>query len=160
MVVLGPAGRPLTVTRWLSSTPRRTFVLYPVLVALSELAARGGLAVQWAGVAILAWGYLQYRLSGQYRTRHRGGGPGLDKPPTQLVTTGIYRLTRNPMYSGHLIFMLGLAITFASWIALALLVFHLWWFHQRVLDDENHMRRQFGADFENYARRVRRWGVV
>jgi protein-S-isoprenylcysteine O-methyltransferase Ste14 len=160
MAVLGAAGRPLTVKRWLSSTPRRTFVLYPVLVAVVEVLSRGGLDVHWIGAPLLAWGYLQYRLSGLYRTRHGGGGPGVDNPPVRLVTTGIYRFTRNPMYSGHLIFMLGLAITFGSWAALALLVFHLWWFQQRVLEDERHMSERFGAQYEAYARQVRRWGVI
>lgn len=157
---LGGADRPLTVKRWLSSTPRRTFVLYPVIVAIFEFAMRGELHVNWFGVPLLAWGYLQYRLSGDYRTRHGGGGPGLDKPPTRLVDTGIYRFTRNPMYSGHLIFMAGLSITFASSLALALLAFHCWWFHQRVLGDEVHMRTLFGADYDAYARRVRRWGII
>jgi protein-S-isoprenylcysteine O-methyltransferase Ste14 len=109
---------------------------------------------------LLAWGYLQYRLSGEYRTRLGGGGPGIHKPPVRLVTTGIYRFTRNPMYTGHVIFMLGLAITFGSLFAAALLAFHLWWFHRRVLEDEKHMQRLFGPDYMAYAQRVRRWGVV
>jgi hypothetical protein len=50
------------------------------------------------------------------RVSHRlgGGGPGIHNLPVRLVTTGIYRFTRNPMYSGQLIFMLGLTIIFAS----------------------------------------------
>ena len=84
----------------------------------------------------------------------------MDKPPTQLVATGIYRFTRNPMYSGHLIFMLGLMITFASWFALAILIFHLWWFHKRVTGDELHMAALFGDEYVEYTQRVRRWGVI
>jgi protein-S-isoprenylcysteine O-methyltransferase Ste14 len=154
------ADRPRTLKHWFSSTPRRTFLLYPIVVALFELAWRSELVLQWAGIPFLALGYLQYRWSGLYRTRHGGGGPGLDKPPVRLVTTGIYRFTRNPMYSGHLTFMLGLSITFASWLALALLAFHLWWFQSRVREDEKHMRRLFGADYADYAQQVRRWGVI
>jgi hypothetical protein len=114
----------------------------------------------WAGVPLLAWGYLQYRLSGDYCTRLGGGGPGIHNPPIRLVTTGIYRFTRNPMYSGHLIFILGLTITFASLVAATLLAFHLLWFHRRVLEDEKHMERLFGPDYMACAQRVRRWGVV
>lgn len=159
MAALGSSDRPMTIKRWLSSTPRRSFVLYPVLIVLIELALRGGtLAFNPLGLILLAWGYGQYRLSGVYRTRHGGGGPGIDKPPQRLVDTGIYAWTRNPMYLGHLIFMAGLAVTFHSWAAVALLVFHLWWFNQRVLEDEKHMRELFGADFEAYAARVKRWG--
>lgn len=161
MVKLGAAPkRSLTLKRWLSSTPRRTFVFYPLVIAFAELLSRGGLVTHRVGIPVLALGYLQYRWSGVYRTQHGGGGPGVDKPPIRLVATGIYRYTRNPMYSGHLIFMLGLTITFASIIAAALLAFHVWWFHRRVLEDETHMRRIFGADYAEYAHRVRRWGVI
>jgi protein-S-isoprenylcysteine O-methyltransferase Ste14 len=160
MAKLDATDRPNAIRRWLSSTPRRTFILYPIITILIELALHGRLEVNGAALPLLAWGYLQYRLSGRYRTTHGGGGPGLDKPPVRLVMTGIYALTRNPMYSGHLIFMLGLALTFSSLTAAALLAFHLWWFQQRVLEDETHMRDLFGDAYEDYARRVRRWGVI
>jgi protein-S-isoprenylcysteine O-methyltransferase Ste14 len=161
MAVLGAGDRPLTLRRWLASTPRRTFVLYPVIVMLSELILRGGsLVFNPEGLVLLAWGYGQYRLSGIYRTRRGGGGPGLDKPPQRIVDTGVYAYTRNPMYLGHLIFMLGLIVTFSSWLATALLIFHLWWFHRRVLEDEAHMRQLFGRQFDAYAARVKRWGLI
>ncbi len=160
MVKLGDWDLSRTAMGWLSSTPRRTFVLYPLVVASLDFWLKSGVHIQWTGLPLLAWGYLQYRLSGEYRTRLGGGGPGIHKPPVRLVTTGIYRFTRNPMYSGHLIFMLGLAITFASPFAAALLAFHLWWFHRRVLEDEKHMKRLFRPEYMTYAQRVRRWGIV
>lgn len=160
MVGLGSKERPFTIRRWLSSTPRRTFVLYPILIALIEWVLRDGdLVFNPLGLLLLAWGYGQYRLSGNYRTQNGGGGPGIDNPPTNLVETGIYAYTRNPMYLGHLIFMAGLVVTFSSWAALALLAFHMWWFHQRVLEDETHMREFFGHRFDAYAARVKRWGL-
>ncbi|MDF2116444.1 methyltransferase [Roseiarcaceae bacterium H3SJ34-1] len=151
----------MTVRRWLASTPRRTFVLYPVCVVLLELLLRrGALVLDPFGLPLLIWGYVQYRWSGIYRTQHGGGGPGIDIPPTRIVDTGIYAYVRNPMYLGHLIFMTGLAVTFHSLAAVALLIFHLWWFQQRVLEDEQHMTALFGGSFAGYVRRVRRWGVI
>src|SRR5712672_2503793 len=95
--------------RVLGRTPVRTFVLMPLAVAAVELAWRGGaLAVEPWGLALLAWGFGQYRLAGAYRTARGGGGPGIEVPPVRLVTSGIYRFTRNPMYLGHLIFIAGL----------------------------------------------------
>ena len=64
------------------------------------------------------------------------------------------------MYLGHLVFMAGLAVMFRSWPAVALLVFHLWWFNRRVVADEAHMEALFGDDFRAYCARVRRWGVI
>lgn len=146
------------ILRWLKSTSRRTFVLYPLLVVGLELALRGGelVIVPW-GIPLLAWGYLQYRLVGGYRLKLGGGGPGLDTPPDRIVAEGPYRFLRNPMYLGHLIFMAGLAITFRSWAAVVLLLVHIPWFHTRVLKDEAHLEERFGAPYREYKTRVKRW---
>ena len=155
--------RPFTIRRWLKSTSNRTFIVYPLcIIALELILQRSG--VQWTGwgVLFLAWGYAQYRLSGNYRTSHGGGGPGIEPPPERVVDSGIYAYTRNPMYLGHLIFMLGLAITFHSVAAALLLLFHVYWFQQRVLEDERRLTRLFGERYLSYMQMVKRWipGVV
>jgi protein-S-isoprenylcysteine O-methyltransferase Ste14 len=111
------------IRRWCHRTPVQTFVLCPLAVAVVELILRHGrlAAVPW-GCVLLAWGYLQYRLVGSYRLFQAGGGPGIEVLPDRIIASGPYRYSRNPMYLGHLIFMLGLAITFWSWFALILLV--------------------------------------
>lgn len=147
-----------TLRRWLKSTSNRTFIVYPIAIIALELMIHGGTIrfVPWFA-PLLAWGYLQYRLVGEYRIAHGGGGPGMSNPPERIVTTGPYRYTRNPMYLGHLIFMLGLALTFSSWVAAALLVFHLFWFQQRAREDEAQLHTLFGAQYDTYAARVKRW---
>jgi protein-S-isoprenylcysteine O-methyltransferase Ste14 len=147
-----------TSMRWIRSTPKRTFVVYPLcVIALNLLTNDESIRVEPWGGLLLAWGFLQYRLLGHYRTRLGGGGPGPDVAPERLVVTGPYRYTRNPMYLGHLIFMLGLAITFRSWLALALLAFHAVWFHRRVLGDEGRLLALFGDEYARYMRSVKRW---
>jgi protein-S-isoprenylcysteine O-methyltransferase Ste14 len=144
--------------RWVKSTPNRTFIILPVLVVAFEAVRRGGMPpVQPFGAIVLLWGYLQYRLVGRVRRARGGGGPGLERPPERIVTDGAYAYLRNPMYLGHLIFMLGLAITFASWLALALLIFHAFWFHVRVLRDEERLELRFGETYRAYKKRVKRW---
>ena len=151
-----PSGWP--PWRWLQRTPVRTFVVYPVVVAAFELVRRGGALplIPW-GVPLLLWGYLQYRLVGRYRGQSGGGGPGLERPPQQLVTDGPYRYTRNPMYLGHLIFMAGLAITFQSWLAVVILAVNAVWFDRRVRGDETRLRALFGKPYDDYCGRVKRW---
>jgi protein-S-isoprenylcysteine O-methyltransferase Ste14 len=56
-------------------------------------------------------------LVGRYRLPRAGGGWGMQVVPEQIVTTGPYGYTRNPMYLGHLNFMIGLSVTFWSWFA-------------------------------------------
>jgi protein-S-isoprenylcysteine O-methyltransferase Ste14 len=144
--------------RFPASTPVQTFVLVPLFVFACELVRRGGMpAFDIWGVPLLAWGYLQYRLVGQFRTAHGGGGPGIGVPPTRIVSEGPYRFTRNPMYLGHLVFMLGLAVALHSWVALVVLVLRAIWFHRRVVADEARLTARFGAEYTSYMRRVKRW---
>ena len=153
-----PVRRRRGLRRWFKSTSNRTFIVYPVVIVLFELLIHGGElnVVPW-GLLLLPWGYLQFRLSGEYRTRRGGGGPGLDNPPERIVDTGIYAWTRNPMYLGHLIFVTGLAISFWSLPALVLLVYLVFWFQGRVEGDEARLKEMFGADYVDYMRRVKRW---
>lgn len=77
---------------------------------------------------------------------------------TALVTTGIYRLTRNPMYLGMLAVLLGCAITVGAATALAVPVFFVVIIQSRfILAEEAMLRETFGADYEAYCARVRRW---
>ena len=75
-----------------------------------------------------------------------------------LITSGAYRFTRNPMYLGLVIVMLGLALWLGSWpMLLAPLAFFATVNFVHIPFEEAKMRRQFGETFEAYARRVRRW---
>jgi protein-S-isoprenylcysteine O-methyltransferase Ste14 len=148
---------------WFGRTPVQTFILCPLAVVGVELALHGRemAFVPW-GLPLIGWGYLQYRLVGRYRLRLGGGGPGMAAAPQRIVAQGPYRYTRNPMYLGHLVFMLGLALTFWSWFGLALLVLRAAWFQRRVLGDEARLAATFGAEYEAYRAKVKRWvpGVI
>ena len=144
--------------RWLKSTSRRTFVVYPLLIIVLELLIRGGhLVVNPWGLVLFPWGYLQFRLAGRYRTRRGGGGPGMDVPPERLVTSGIYAWTRNPMYLGHFIYIAGLAITFYSLPALLLFFAVMPWYRKRTRRDEERLEELFGQEYLNYKQRVKLW---
>ena len=81
----------------------------------------------------------------------------MDAMPERIIEAGPYRRTRNPMYLGHLIIMLGLVLTFWSWFALILLVARAIWSHRRVLQDEARLETVFGAEYSAYRARVKRW---
>lgn len=76
----------------------------------------------------------------------------------KLVTTGLYALTRNPMYLGLVIASLGAAAWFARPLMYLapVLVFLIANFVFAPYEEAK-MRRQFGAAFDAYAARVRRW---
>ena len=144
--------------RFFSRTPIRTFVVYPVVSLLWKLAAKGKHfeANLWF-MPLMIWGYLQYRLCGRYRIRVGGGGPGLETPPDRLVSTGPYALTRNPMYLGHVIFLIGLTLTLESWLAAMITIGTAIWFHLRVIGDEKKLIPRLGQPYVNYLATVKRW---
>ena len=146
------------ISRWFGRTPVQTFVVCPLAVMAFELVLLGGglTIVPW-GVPLLVWGYLQYLLVGGYRLPLAGGSPGMDVPPERIISQGPYRFTRNPMYLGHLIFLLGVTLTFWSWFALIVLVGRAYWFHRRVLGDEEQLEQIFGTEYAAYRARVKRW---
>jgi len=76
----------------------------------------------------------------------------------KLVVQGPYAITRNPMYLGLTTISLGLAFWIGSlpMFAVPILTFAVAnWVH--IPFEEAKMRRQFGAAFDDYARKVRRW---
>jgi protein-S-isoprenylcysteine O-methyltransferase Ste14 len=145
------------ILSWFGRTPVQTFVVCPLAVIAFELVLHGGLTVVPWGVPLLVWGYLQYKLVGGYRLPRAGGTPGMDVPPERIISHGVYGFTRNPMYLGHLIFLLGVTLTFWSWFGLIVLVGRAYWFHRRSLGDEERLEQIFGTEYTAYRARVKRW---
>ena len=144
--------------RFLSRTPVRTFILYPVITLLWEFITNGYVLELYPFyVPLMFWGYLQYRLCGRYRRTHGGGGPGLETPPERLVASGPYAYTRNPMYLGHIIFLIGLTLALKSWLAAMITVGAAIWFHRRVLGDEQQLCERLGQPYVDYMNSVKRW---
>jgi len=144
--------------RFISRTPVRTFIIYPIIAALWEFIIYGrALEFYPFYVPLMLWGYLQYHLCGRYRSQHGGGGPGLETPPDRLVATGPYAYTRNPMYLGHIIFLIGLTLTLKSWLAAMITAGVAIWFHRRVLSDEKELAQTLGQSYVEYSQSVKRW---
>ena len=143
--------------RWLGSTSNRSFVAWPLaLLLLQALIDQGMPQLNLWGTPLLVWGYAQYRLVGVYRSRLGGGGPGMSIPPERLVRSGPYTVVRNPMYLGHIIFFLGLAVTFSG-LAWLLLLAHGVWFDRRARADERHLIARFDGPYREYLLSVKRW---
>jgi steroid 5-alpha reductase family enzyme len=144
--------------RFLSRTPVRTFLVYPLITLLWELLIHAGaVKVNFWFLPLMLWGYLQYRLCGKYRMRRGGGGPGPEIPGERLVSSGLYAYTRNPMYLGHIIFLTGLTLTLQSWFAALLTIAVAVWFHFRVRADERNLIVKLGSPYVAYTQSVKRW---
>ena len=87
----------------------------------------------------------------------RGGKEG--KPYAEgLVTEGIFRHCRNPLYVGNILMLLGVGILANSVFYVALMMpLFLFIYQAIVLAEEDFLRKKFGAGFDNYCRDVNRW---
>jgi protein-S-isoprenylcysteine O-methyltransferase Ste14 len=75
-----------------------------------------------------------------------------------IVTTGIYRITRNPMYLGFLLALIGLAVFLGNLASAVIpLIFIVYMNRFQIGPEERALRARFGASYEAYLRSVRRW---
>ena len=75
-----------------------------------------------------------------------------------LVTAGVYRFTRNPMYLGLLLVLVAWAVRLSSLSALAGPLFFVLYIHRfQIAPEEKVLAAKFGKDYSDYAAQVRRW---
>ena len=80
------------------------------------------------------------------------------KPASSLVTTSVYRFTRNPMYVGMLLLHAGVALMAGGqWTAVAIAPVFLILNFYVIGREEAYLKRRFGADYVSYCSQVRRW---
>jgi protein-S-isoprenylcysteine O-methyltransferase Ste14 len=75
----------------------------------------------------------------------------------KLVTTGVFALTRNPIYVAFGLILLGQFLVCPNWILLLYLGGGFWLFHRQVLREEVFMSGFYGEEYLRYCRRVRRY---
>ena len=79
-------------------------------------------------------------------------------PTKHLVVTGLYKFSRNPMYIGVTLILIGEAIFFQSTALWKYLIFVFIAFNAFILlHEEPRLRRDFGEAYIKYCQRVRRW---
>jgi protein-S-isoprenylcysteine O-methyltransferase Ste14 len=109
-----------------------------------------GIAVGLAGLGLIAAALGLFRSS---KTR-----PEPWQPASALVSSGVYRVTRNPMYLGMALLCLGIAAAFASLAGIVMALIAAIIIDRAVVPrEEAYLLRRFGEDYANYRRAVRRW---
>ena len=94
--------------------------------------------------------------------RHKGDGNPMDAfnhevaPRTKhLMTDGPYKINRNPMLTGVLLYLVGVCVWLWKWQALLVFVAFLAVMLIQVKSEEKRLRRDFGEEYEEYCRRTR-----
>lgn len=112
--------------------------------------------VAWVGVGLCATAVLILVLSLVSFGKSFRVGIDVEKPG-QLITTGIFAVSRNPIYVGFWLFLLGQLLVFPNWVPLVYLLAGSWLFHRQVRREEEFLREHYGGEFVEYCGRVRRY---
>jgi len=101
-------------------------------------------------LALLAWAIVTITRA--------GSNVPTNLPTTTIVERGPYRFTRNPIYLGMFLGLIGLGIAFDNlWLLMMLVPFALVIGYGVVAREEAYLERKFGGVYRGYRSRVRRW---
>ena len=128
----------------------------PALWPVSTIRAMAGGLLMLGGLALSVWTIVYMR--------RRGDGNPMDAfghevaPRTQhLMTDGPYRINRNPMLSGTLVYLAGVAVWLWKWQAAVVLMVFFAIMLVQVISEERRLRRDFGDEYADYCRHTRRF---
>jgi len=116
-----------------------------------------GESIRWLGIVLFTLGCV-LRLWPVFVLGRRFSGLVAIQPGHRLVTSGIYKIIRNPSYLGLLIAACGWALCFRSGIGLLLAALHLPPLIARMNAEERLLAQEFGAEYEAY--RARSWRLI
>lgn len=136
----------LALATWLLS------VYVPSLAFATPWRAAVAVAFVGVGIVISLVGVVAFR---QANTTVNPTKPGTT---SAMVTSGVYRLSRNPMYVGFFFVLIGWALFLSHALAFAILpVFVMYMNRFQILPEERALSAKFGREFTDYRHSVRRW---
>ena len=114
-------------------------------------------AVRWLGGGLLIAG-IAFGGAGRGAFSKAGTNANPMRPTTTIVSSGAFRISRNPMYVGMAVAVLGLALlTRIGWLLVVLAPVLVTMHWGVILREERYLERKFGADYVAYRARVRRY---
>ena len=145
---------PVTILSWLFyiilyviyGAPLLHFLAVEILI--SEIFTISGMVVITLGLIIDVWGTVA--LGTNFRIE-------FPKEETILITSGIYRLMRNPIVMGVYLLLFGSFLIIPTIISLIFIITNILTFNSKVLDEEKFLSAQFGEKYENYRISVGRY---
>ena len=119
------------------------FLAFELLI--SDVLIVSGIVIIFLGLLLDIWGTAA--LGTNFRIE-------LPKEDTSLITTGIYRLMRNPIVMGVYLLIAGSFFIIPTTISLILLIANIITFDSKVRDEEKFLAKRFGEKFEKYSEKV------
>ena len=118
----------------------------------NHLSTGAAIVIAVLGVAAAVFGNVSFRRA------KTTVNPFKPETASSLVTSGIYRVTRNPMYLGMLLVLVGWAVFLANGLAvIAIALFPAYITRFQIKPEERALMALFGEQYASYSSRVRRW---
>ncbi len=145
------AGAKLDYTPQVKGFERTALTIYYIttgFLILSPVFARirTGTVFSTIGWAVYVLGLILLTVSLLHFSRDGG-----------IITHGVYRYSRNPIYIGYFLIFLGVSLLIGSWFYLGAALIYQYSVHWLILSEERWCREQFGASYAEYERKVRRY---
>jgi protein-S-isoprenylcysteine O-methyltransferase Ste14 len=146
VIVRPPIAWALAVLAGLALNWLKPWPFLPAVVSTGWL----GAIVFASALALVAWAI--------FTMIRAGSNVPTDLPTTTIVETGPYGFTRNPIYLGMVLGLIGLAVAFNGlWLLMTLVPFALVIRYGVITREEAYLERKFGDVYRRYRARVRRW---
>ena len=125
---------------------------------LPEPAIPDAPVARWAWLVSVPGGLLALWAAATFRRAHTTLNPFAPSKASRLVTRGPYQITRNPMYLGLLLALIGWSGWLGSWSGfLVLPLFVAVVTYQQILPEEEALAGMFGEEYTRYMQTVNRW---
>ena len=122
----------------------------PLPFAIPPILQYFGLALTFIGFLLGIGAFLEFRKARTTLDPHGSA--------KHLVTSGIYRFTRNPIYLGFLLMVIGFPLNSGVIWGLVLAPFYMMTMSRVVIErEEAYLERKFKGQYTSYTSRVRRW---
>lgn len=112
--------------------------------------------MRWCGAVIAVVGVVFF-ISAMITMRDNWRAGVDSSQQTELVTLGIYRISRNPAFVGFDLFYIGMTMMFPNIVLGILTIFAITSFHMQILAEEKYMTATFGSQYAAYSKKVRRY---
>ena len=145
--------------KYIEVTLKITTYLLPILQIISILVYSEGAhwLLQITGVIVESFGVVVFVISvAEMKDNWRAGVQREDK--TNLVTSGIYSISRNPAFLGFDLMYIGILLTFFNWLLCFATAFAICLFHLQIVNvEEDFLLETFGQKYLEYKRKVCRY---
>jgi len=112
--------------------------------------------VSWVGVLLCLIAFLMFLLS--IISFGESFRVGIDKKnPDKLVTSGMFSVSRNPLYTAFILLFLGIFLIISNWILLLYIFVGFWRINRQVVHEEAALKNIYGQEYLDYCKRVRRY---